>query len=100
MIGPMSDFSAVTTTGIYCRPECSARPLARNVRHYSSAAAAEAQGFRACMRCRPYRVEQPLGWSAPEMVCRAVQLILDGALDGATEHELGARVGMSPRHLR
>jgi AraC family transcriptional regulator of adaptative response / DNA-3-methyladenine glycosylase II len=100
MIGPMSDFSAVTTTGIYCLPECSARPLARNVRHYSTAAAAEAQGFRACMRCRPYRTEQPLGWSAPEMVCRAVQLILDGALDGATEHELGSRVGMSPRHLR
>lgn len=96
----MSDFSAVTTTGIYCRPECSARPLERNVRHYSTAAAAEAAGFRACLRCRPYRSELPIGWSGPEMVCRTVQLILDGALDGASEHELGARLGISARHLR
>jgi AraC family transcriptional regulator of adaptative response / DNA-3-methyladenine glycosylase II len=100
MIMAMSEFSAVTTTGIYCRPECSARPLERNVRHYSTAAAAEAAGFRACLRCRPYRSELPVGWSGPEMVCRAVQLILDGALDGVSEQELGARLGISARHLR
>jgi AraC family transcriptional regulator of adaptative response / DNA-3-methyladenine glycosylase II len=29
-----------------------------------------------------------------------VRLILDGALDGATEQELGARLGVSARHLR
>lgn len=100
MIEAMSEFSAVTTTGIYCRPECSARPLERNVRHYSTAAAAEAAGFRACLRCRPYRSEMPIGWSGPEMVCRAVQLILDGALDDTSEDELGARLGVSARHLR
>jgi AraC family transcriptional regulator of adaptative response / DNA-3-methyladenine glycosylase II len=33
-------------------------------------------------------------------VCRAVQLIVDGALDGSTEAELGARLGVSVRHLR
>lgn len=93
-------FSAVVTTGIYCRPDCSARPDPKNVRHFESAAAAEAGGFRACLRCRPYRSPRPLAWQGPELVCRAVHLILDGALDGATESELAGRLGVSPRHLR
>jgi AraC family transcriptional regulator of adaptative response / DNA-3-methyladenine glycosylase II len=96
----MDGFSAVVTTGIYCRPGCSARPRAQNVRPFVLAAAAEAAGFRACMRCRPYRWPQAVSWTAPELVCRAVRLILDGALDGAGEAELGARLGVSPRHLR
>jgi AraC family transcriptional regulator of adaptative response / DNA-3-methyladenine glycosylase II len=92
--------SAVVTTGIYCRPGCAGRPHAENVRGYALAAAAEADGFRACMRCRPYRLAAPLSWSGPEIVCRAVQLITDGALDGATEDQLGRRLGVSGRHLR
>lgn len=96
----MASFSAVVTTGIYCRPECSARPHPGNVRTYELAAAAEAAGFRACLRCRPYRSSDPLGWSAPELVCRAVRLIVDGALDDATEADLGRRLGVSARHLR
>jgi AraC family transcriptional regulator of adaptative response / DNA-3-methyladenine glycosylase II len=70
------------------------------VRGYALAAAAEADGFRACMRCRPYRTAQPLSWSGPEIVCRAVQLITDGGLDGGTEEQLGRRLGVSGRHLR
>src|SRR3954468_2770858 len=96
----VTSFSAVVTTGIYCRPGCSARPHPENVRHYATAAAAEAAGFRACLRCRPYRTDLPLSWSGPDLVCRAVQLIVDGALDGTTEAELGARLGISVRHLR
>jgi AraC family transcriptional regulator of adaptative response / DNA-3-methyladenine glycosylase II len=92
--------SAVVTTGIYCRPGCPGRPHAGNVRGYALAAAAEADGFRACLRCRPYRSAAPLSWSGPEMVCRAVQLITDGALDGGTEDQLGRRLGVSGRHLR
>ena len=47
-------FVAVKTTGIYCRPVCRVRtPLARNVKFYPSAAAAERAGFRPCFRCRP-----------------------------------------------
>ncbi|MGJ4730652.1 Ada metal-binding domain-containing protein, partial [Luteimonas sp. SDU101] len=47
-------FTAVSTTGIYCRPTCPAPPArARNVRYYANAAAAEAAGFRPCLRCRP-----------------------------------------------
>ena len=96
----MSGFSAVVTTGIYCREGCAARPHPDNVREFSTAAAAEAAGFRACMRCRPYRTQPPMSWSAPELVCRAVQLVLDGALDGDTERQLGSRLGISARHLR
>jgi AraC family transcriptional regulator of adaptative response / DNA-3-methyladenine glycosylase II len=52
-------FSAVVTTGIYCRDECVARPHPDNVRLFDLAAAAESAGFRACLRCRPYRWPQP-----------------------------------------
>jgi AraC family transcriptional regulator of adaptative response / DNA-3-methyladenine glycosylase II len=94
-------FSAVVTTGIYCRDDCSARPNPRNVRTYTSAAAAEADGFRACLRCRPYRSPSPAPWiGGSELVCRSVRLVLDGALDGSTEEALAGRVGVSARHLR
>jgi len=97
----MTTYSAVVTTGIYCRPGCGAKPLAKNVRTFELAVAAEAAGFRACQRCRPYRVAGPVGSGAPELVCQAVQMIIYGALDdGGTEAGLAGRVGLSPRHLR
>jgi AraC family transcriptional regulator, regulatory protein of adaptative response / DNA-3-methyladenine glycosylase II len=97
----MTTYSAVVTTGIYCRPGCGAKPLAKNVLTFELAAAAEAAGFRACHRCRPYRVAGPVGSDTPELVCHAVQMIINGALDdGGTETELAARIGMSQRHLR
>jgi AraC family transcriptional regulator of adaptative response / DNA-3-methyladenine glycosylase II len=96
----MDTFSGVVTTGIYCRPGCGGRPHARNVRPYLLAASAEAAGLRACFQCRPYRWPQSVSWTGPELVCRAVRLILDGALDRATEADLGSRLGVSARHLR
>ncbi len=98
--GNAASVQAVRTTGIYCRPDCSARPDPRNVTTFPLAAAAEAAGFRACHRCRPYRDDRPLGEIGPDLVCRAVGLIVDGALDDAGEDELAARVGVSTRHLR
>jgi AraC family transcriptional regulator of adaptative response / DNA-3-methyladenine glycosylase II len=100
IISSVSGFSAVATTRIYCRPGCGGRRNPENVREFSLAAAAEAAGYRACLRCRPYRTEAPVSWAGPELVCRAVQLILAGALDGRSEHQLGARLGISARHLR
>jgi AraC family transcriptional regulator of adaptative response / DNA-3-methyladenine glycosylase II len=70
------------------------------VRTFELAASAEAAGFRACLRCRPYRAASPIASGAPELVCRAVQLIIDGVLDTGTEISLGARLAVSPRHLR
>jgi AraC family transcriptional regulator of adaptative response / DNA-3-methyladenine glycosylase II len=99
-LSSMTTYSAVVTTGIYCRPGCSAKPLAENVRTFTLAAAAEAAGFRACLRCRPYRVAGPIAADSPELVCRAVQLIINGVLDDGTEAELGRRLAVSSRHLR
>lgn len=91
---------AVRTTGIYCRPDCTARPDPRNVTTFALPAAAEAAGYRACHRCRPYRDDSAPGVVGPELVCRAVRLVVDGALDDGTESELASTVGVSPRHLR
>jgi len=89
----------VTTTGIYCVPSCSARPLPAHVIPYRSPAEAEAAGFRACLRCRPHR-RAPEAATGPELVCRAVHLITEGALDGRPEADLAASLGVSVRHLR
>ncbi len=96
----MSGFSAVVTTGIYCRPGCSARPNPGNVRHFDLAAAAEAAGFRACLRCRPYRTATAQDRAASETVCRGIRLVVDGGLDSASEDAVAARLGVSARHLR
>jgi AraC family transcriptional regulator of adaptative response / DNA-3-methyladenine glycosylase II len=98
--GQMEVFGAVVTTGIYCRPGCGATPLPGNTTSYPTAAAAESAGFRACLRCRPYRFPQPAGWEGSELVCRAVRMIQAGALDNHGETELAARLGLSARHLR
>jgi AraC family transcriptional regulator, regulatory protein of adaptative response / DNA-3-methyladenine glycosylase II len=98
--GGMTTYSAVRTTGIYCRPGCGAKPLAENVETFELPAAAEAAGYRACLRCRPYRVAGTVADEAPELVCRAVQLIITGLLDDADETALAARLGLSARHLR
>jgi AraC family transcriptional regulator, regulatory protein of adaptative response / DNA-3-methyladenine glycosylase II len=99
-MSPMKSVAAIVTTGIYCRPGCGARPNPENRSTFPLAAAAEAAGYRACLRCRPYRSAQVVPASAPELVCRGVRMILDGALDGQTETVLAARLGLSPRHLR
>lgn len=101
IIKTMTRFTAVSTTGIYCRPGCPARtPKPGNARRYPIAAAAEAAGYRACFRCRPYREAPIIAAGSPDLVCRAVRQILAGALDGHTEQELGAGLGVSARHLR
>ncbi|NNL86823.1 MAG: DNA-3-methyladenine glycosylase 2 family protein [Myxococcales bacterium] len=47
-------FVAALTTGIFCRPTCRCRtPKREHLRFLASAAAAEAAGFRPCLRCRP-----------------------------------------------
>jgi AraC family transcriptional regulator of adaptative response / DNA-3-methyladenine glycosylase II len=96
----VTTYSAVRTTGIYCRPGCGAKPRAENVRTFEQPAAAEAAGYRACLRCRPYRVAGTVPDEAPEIVCRAVQLIIAGVLDDGDEAALGRRLGVSARHLR
>jgi AraC family transcriptional regulator of adaptative response / DNA-3-methyladenine glycosylase II len=64
-------FTAVTSTGIYCRPSCPAMtPKAVNVRFYPTAAAAQAAGFRACRRCRPDATPGSPEWNDADLVGR------------------------------
>jgi AraC family transcriptional regulator of adaptative response/methylated-DNA-[protein]-cysteine methyltransferase len=47
-------FFGVITTGVFCRPSCPSRhPLRQNVRFYETPEAAQRDGLRACLRCRP-----------------------------------------------
>lgn len=94
-------FVAVRTTGVYCRPVCPARtPLARNVRFYPSAAAAERAGYRPCLRCRPETAPFCPAWKGTKTtVERALALIEQGALDREKSDALAERLGVGPRHL-
>jgi len=95
-------FIAVTTTRIYCRPICPAkRPLKKNVRIYASAAAAEAAGFRPCLRCRPEVAPWTSAWNGTSTtVSRALRLIGEGALDDGDVEVLAQRLGVTSRHMR
>jgi AraC family transcriptional regulator of adaptative response / DNA-3-methyladenine glycosylase II len=95
-------FTAVLSTGIYCRPICPARtPGRRNVRFYACAAAAESAGFRACRRCRPESAPGSPAWSGTSAtVARALRLIDSGGLDSDDVESLAGRLGMTARHLR
>ena len=93
--------TAVTSTGIYCRPSCPATtPRRENVRFYPTAAAASAAGFRACRRCRLEAAPGSPEWDARgDLVGRAVRLIRDGVVDRDGVSGLAAQLGYSARHL-
>ena len=97
-------FTAVKTTGIYCRPICPARPpKLENCSFLPTAAACEAAGYRSCLRCRPEASPEHAVWrGASATVTRALALIADGALDGegASAEALAERLGVGERHLR
>jgi AraC family transcriptional regulator of adaptative response / DNA-3-methyladenine glycosylase II len=91
-------FVAVSTTGIYCRPICPARtPRRDRCSFYRSAAEAESQGFRACLRCRPERAPGTASTDArSRLVRRAIRRLASGAVSVAG---LAAGLGVTPRHL-
>ena len=94
-------YTAVRTTGIYCRPSCPARtPAFRNVTFHPSAAAAQAAGYRACKRCLPDATPGSPDWDvAATAAGRAMRLIADGVVDREGVEGLARRVGYTPRHL-
>lgn len=95
-------FTAVRSTGIYCRPMCPApAPKPSNIRYYANAASAEAAGYRPCLRCRPELSPAAGPWRRGEAVLgRALQLIEEGALQGAGVPALAARLHVGERQLR
>ena len=95
-------FVAVSSTGIYCRPSCPAMtPQRRNVCFYPTAAAAQAAGFRACLRCRPDASPGSPEWNLrADVAGRAMRLIADGVVDREGVDGLARRLAYSPRQLR
>jgi AraC family transcriptional regulator, regulatory protein of adaptative response / DNA-3-methyladenine glycosylase II len=91
-------FTGVKTTGIYCRPVCAVKtPRESSCEFFASAAAAEAAGFRPCLRCRPelapYALQQNLAYAV-------WQRIAAGALNQGDVEQLAHDVGLSSRQLR
>ncbi len=95
-------FTAVKTTGIYCRPVCPARtPKSANVTFYPTAAAAQEAGFRPCLRCRPETAPDMPAWRGTSTtVTRGLALIELGALDEGHVEALAERLGLGERQLR
>jgi AraC family transcriptional regulator of adaptative response / DNA-3-methyladenine glycosylase II len=92
-------FTAVLTTGIYCRPSCPVvPPKPQNMRFFPSAAAAQQAGFRACKRCRPDASPGSPEWNErADLVARAMRFIADGVVDRAGVAGLAAQLGYSVR---
>jgi AraC family transcriptional regulator of adaptative response / DNA-3-methyladenine glycosylase II len=95
-------FVAVSSTRIYCRPVCTVKPPRReNCRFFPSAAAAEAAGYRPCLRCRP---ELAPGNASVDAVSRLAQaaasMIEDRVLDENGLEGIASLLGISDRHLR
>lgn len=94
-------YTAVRTTGIYCRPSCPARtPASANVSFHRTAAAAQTAGYRACKRCLPDATPGSPDWDVAATVAgRAMHLIGDGVVDREGVEGLAARLGYTSRHL-
>ena len=91
-------FTGVKTTGIYCRPVCAVKtPRESSCLFFGTAAAAEAAGFRPCLRCRP----ELAPYALQENLAHAVwQRIAAGALNDGDVERLAGEVGLSSRQLR
>ncbi|MES2995266.1 MAG: AlkA N-terminal domain-containing protein [Verrucomicrobiota bacterium] len=91
-------FTAVKTTGIYCRPVCPARtPAASSCQFFPTASAAEAAGFRPCLRCRP---ELAPGRTSSSFAEALMDRIQQRATEGIRLGDLEADLGVSSRQLR
>jgi len=94
-------YTAVRTTGIYCRPSCPAiTPKRGNVTFFRSAAAAQGAGFRACRRCLPDATPGSPEWDvSADLAGRAMRLVADGVVEREGVDGLAARLGYSTRQL-
>ncbi len=94
-------FTAVRTTGIYCRPSCPAiTPKRANVSFLPTAAAAQQAGYRACRRCLPDAAPGSPLWNVrADLAARAMRLIGDGVIERGGVPGLAATLGYSQRQL-
>ncbi|MEV7288834.1 AlkA N-terminal domain-containing protein [Streptomyces sp. NPDC093252] len=94
-------YTAVLTTGIYCRPSCPVvPPKPENMVFLPSAAACQQAGYRACKRCRPDTSPGSPQWNQrADLTARAMRLIADGVVDREGVPGLAARLGYSTRQI-
>jgi AraC family transcriptional regulator of adaptative response / DNA-3-methyladenine glycosylase II len=94
-------YTTVLSTGIYCRPSCpSNTPKPGNVAFVSTAAQAQAAGFRPCLRCFPEALPGPaISPERTSLAGRALERIEAGALDTGSVSDLAAALGTSTRTL-
>lgn len=94
-------FTAVSSTGVYCRPSCPAKtPKRENVSFYPNSAAAQGAGYRACKRCFPEATPGTPEWNLrDDLAARAMRLVLDGLVDRQGVEGLARKLGYTPRHI-
>ena len=91
----------VKTTGIYCRPTCTARLARRaNVVFYDDIDQARSAGFRACQKCKPDDVA--FYGQKEEVVVSAIEILRTKQYDTTMKwslKELAKQVGVTPSYL-
>jgi len=93
-------FTAVKTTGVYCRPVCAARtPRRSSCDFYRTAAGAEHAGFRPCLRCRPELAPGRADFNAT-LAGSILTHLQAGALNAGTGETLARDIGLSSRQVR
>ena len=95
-------FVGVRSTGIYCRPVCTARvPKIENCTFFRTAAEAEKAGYRPCLICRPELAPGNAPMDASRILARkAARLLETNCSTGQKLSELAERLGCTDRHLR
>lgn len=95
-------FVGVSSTRIYCRPICTVKPPKReNIGFYPSAAAAEAMGYRPCLRCRPELAPGNSSVDSSRRIAHAAATLIEDEAQGEIGLEgISERLGVTDRHLR
>ena len=92
-------YYGVITTGVFCRPRCRGRLAKReNVRFYASAAEAERDGLRPCLRCHPLATAG--NDVAKDRILALCRYIEDHADSTLTLADLSREAKLSPFHLQ
>jgi len=93
-------FTAVRTTGVFCRPSCTARkPQPRNVEYFSTVRDALLAGYRPCKRCRPMDANgRPPDWV--ERLLGRVEAAPADRMTDAAVRSLGIDPSRARRYFR
>ena len=94
-------YTAVKSTGIYCRPVCKVpTPKSVNCTFYKSAAQAEVNGYRPCLRCRPELAPNYSEFGQGKELFKAILNYFEAHnYEPGIVKECANDLGINPRHL-